>query len=795
MRTLLRSILVLLLLTVVPLSALANPTQVTLEAEAGFEGRARSGKWVPVTVTIRNEGAEFTGVLQFEARLTMGENGQTGIYRTPVAVPAGATKRVPLLLPLEASVAPEVVLLAGGTEVAAVRPRLEATWDLLVGVMGVEPADLPLVAGMRVGERSVRLFPLEAASFPTEPLVLENLDALLLDRFAVSELSAAQRQALEAWVESGGILIAAAGPEAGRLAGLAPWVPLGVSGVETVAVAGVGQAPLALLELNGADGWRIGRRTGSGGTADLPLTARLTRGAGTIHLLAFDPALEPFASWQGLPALFSSLLPASLNFDGMGMGGGPMPGGKPQLMLLDSLNQMPLDEFPSVKGLLYVLLGYGLIIGPVHFLLLRGFRRTAWGLLSLPLLALAGAGGAWAYVAQARASDIMVTTVSIIEGQPGSGALRVKGLAGFHLPPGSERTVALGGALLSPLPQPYMPVFGQTPRLEHRTTVDLGRSALLESREGWAVRPIAADAVLPGMGSVRSSLTVDQYRVTGTITNDLPFALKDLIIVAGASYQPISLLEPGQTAEVSVMLPAFGGQQWAGYNPIAEAMARAYSFGVGGLEQPTKEHLEKARRQPLIWSAGHSLSFAVGPNRPPVALVGWTDYQPLPVVVNGREQPVQAMTLYAQPLPVAFGSGEFHVPAGFMEPRAVEWGGAEGWREPLHPGWSMPKGAHVAVTFEIPDDLARRVTELEVRAPMLGMGPSNKYVLGVELRRWTDGAWVKQATGDDGLVRLKEPAGFVGPDGRVQVRVTQIHEDRVPLAVPSLSISGGGERP
>lgn len=787
-----RILLVLVMILALPLSALADGGPVRLEIEAGFEGRAKTGKWVPVTVTIHNDGAELEGLLQADSQVHTGENRHTGTYRIPVVVPAGAAKRVTLLLPVEAGVMPEVRLLVGGTAVAAVRPHLETSWDILVGVLGVEPADLPSVAGMRAGERTVRLVQLDAASFPAEPLVLENLDALLLDRFAVAELSQGQRQALQAWVESGGILIAAGGPEAGRLGGLAPWAPFRIAGVETVAVAGVGQAPLALLELDEAGGWRTLRREGVH-----PLTARLAKGAGTIHLLAFDPALEPFASWQGLPALFGAFFPASQDYGmGMGMGMGGMPGGKVQMMLLDSLNQMPMGEIPSARGLIYVLIIYGLVIGPAHFLLLRGFRRTAWGLLSLPVLTLAGAGGMWAYIDQARASDVMVSAVTIVEGQPGGGALRVHGLAGFYLPPGSTRTVALGDALLSPLAPPYMPIIGQTPRIEHQTMIDLGRSAVLAPREEWAVRPIAADALLPGVGTIRSQLAVDQFRIIGTITNDLPFTLKDLIVVAGSSFQMISRLEPGQTADVNVMLPAFGQQEWAGYNPVAEAMGRAYSFGMNGLEQPTKEHIERMRRQPVIWSAGHSLSFASGPSRPPVVLVGWTDYQPLPVKVNGREQATDGLTLYAQPLPISFGTGDFSVPSGFMEPRAVEWGGTEGFREPLHPGWSMPKGGNVTITFEIPDGLAERVTALEVRAPTLqGSGPSGRYPLAVELLRWSDGAWVGQPASDDGLVRPQDPAPFVGPEGRVQVRVIQVLDERVPLSIPSLTVSGKGERP
>ena len=45
-----------------PPAALAqDPTPITIEAEVGFNGKARVGHWIPVAVQLENQGGDFTG--------------------------------------------------------------------------------------------------------------------------------------------------------------------------------------------------------------------------------------------------------------------------------------------------------------------------------------------------------------------------------------------------------------------------------------------------------------------------------------------------------------------------------------------------------------------------------------------------------------------------------------------------------------------------------------------------------------------------------------------------------------
>lgn len=783
MKALLRGLLVLAVvwMTALPMQAAAEPV-LKAEAVTGFGGYAKAGKWVPAEVTIQNDGAEFEGVIRFHMSTSLGGQGfHKGVYDTPVVVPAGSTKRVQLALPLtEGGVDPALKLMAGDEVVMEIPFQLEVAGELMViGVLGVEPSELTGLAGRVVGGRKVRLVQLDSARLPSDPLLLENLDGVLMDRFAYGELPEPQRLALQGWVEHGGVLIAAAGPEANRLEGLSSWIPLPITGLKTLQVPGVGTAPLSQVEARG--GWRVERAAGA-----QPLALRLDKGRGSVHLLTFDPALEPFASWPGLPDVLAPMLPSLDAMMGGGMPMGPM--GKANMALIDSLNQFPVREIPSAKPLLILLGVYALVLGPVHFLLLRGFRRVGWALLTLPILIGAGGVGAWAYTKKANASDIMASAVAVLEGQPGGGSMRINMMAGLFMPPGSKHSIAIGDALLSPVPPTYFMLRpdrqGALPDLQ--TTFADGRVAHLTPREEWGMQAVSAEAIAPVGGHVSGVLTLDTQRMTGTLTNHLPFALKGVLVATGNSFVSVGDVGPGESVDVQLMTFVFA-QQWGGDNPLAEVIGRAYQFA--GSPNPTPEEWARMRRQQMGWAAANVVSWARSAKQPPAVLIGWTDEQALPLTVDGRKLDVPGMSLYAQPLSVVVSDGDFTLPSSMVTGRLVEMSGvAQGGM--LRPGWSMGKGESALIEFDVPIDLLGRITELEVKVPSLGGMPNGQNPVELSIFRWTDSTWNKLE--DNAVVTDRS---FISPTGTVRVKVVQTTVERMPLGQPELTVRGKGVTP
>src|SRR5260370_2062075 len=114
-----------------------------VEGEAAFGTRYRDGNWVPVQVTLRNGGPDFSGTLSLSASASqfLGQNNPTtpSNYQAPISLANGAQKQVTMYIPLyfyESGVA--VKLLDGGGNVigaqaASLNPLMPG--DVFVGIL------------------------------------------------------------------------------------------------------------------------------------------------------------------------------------------------------------------------------------------------------------------------------------------------------------------------------------------------------------------------------------------------------------------------------------------------------------------------------------------------------------------------------------------------------------------------------------------------------------------------------------------------------------------------------------
>ena len=55
---------------------------------------------------------------------------------------------------------------------------------------------------------------------------------------------------------------------------------------------------------------------------------------------------------------------------------------------------MPALALPSIEGLLLLLLGYIVLIGPINYLVLRRLDRREWAWVTMPLLVVGFTAGA-----------------------------------------------------------------------------------------------------------------------------------------------------------------------------------------------------------------------------------------------------------------------------------------------------------------------------------------------------------------------------------------------------------------
>ena len=430
-----------------------RPIQLT--ARAGFDGYVQTDAWTPVRVEASNDGADISG----EIRVTVDPfTGTRTHYTRPLDLPRGSRKQVTLYVADIAAFGGQVeveLLDARGRVllVDAARVQTVAPTTLLIGVWRDAPQGLAAVARVEPARGGTRVGALAADGLPAEARGWEALDVLVVADADTGQLSLAQREALSAWVAGGGRLVIVGGLGFQRtLAGLADLTPVRARQTEAVRLD-------ALQEMAGGAGARVageapvavGPLTGDARVAlaqdGVPLVAWRPLGYGRVDFFAPDPNLAPLNRWDGLEAVWRSILargearPAwAYGFSGQWE------------YARQAVAAVPGITLPSVLQLSAFLALYVVLIGPVNYVVLTRLNRRELAWVTIPALIVLFSVVAYVTGFQLRGSRAILHRLAVVQSWEGSDLAQVDGLVGVWSPRRARYGVELeAGVLAQPL--------------------------------------------------------------------------------------------------------------------------------------------------------------------------------------------------------------------------------------------------------------------------------------------------------------------------------------------------------
>ncbi len=118
--------------------------------------------------------------------------------------------------------------------------------------------------------------------------------------------------------------------------------------------------------------------------------------------------------------------------------------------IVQAVSQLPSLALPPIGGLLALLGAYILLIGPINYFVLKRLDRREWAWLTMPVLIVAFAVGAYAFGSLLRGSEVIINEVAIVRGAPGATEGTAQAYLGVFSPSrGTYQIKVPGGALLS----------------------------------------------------------------------------------------------------------------------------------------------------------------------------------------------------------------------------------------------------------------------------------------------------------------------------------------------------------
>jgi hypothetical protein len=617
--------LVLLLFFALPTNALAHTVTggPSLQVSAGFETHYRDGNWVPVQITLHNDGPDFSGTLSLTAsnpQYVLQNDPSTSLsYQFAITLANGARKQVTMYLPLYSGMQNVTVKLLDGngsavaTQTASLNPL--SPGDVFVGILSdqstgfgpLSTAPLPNQSGSVIVEF------LNASTMPSMADILKNFNVIVLDDFTTSNLSQAQLAALQTWVNRGGNLIVAGGPEWRRTISALP------AGLRPVAVKGTSTIPAgtSLLPFGAPRVGRLGQNTVldsvrspvtvstaslvdprksevvlSSGATPLIVQARL--GQGTVSYLAFDPSLEPLLGWQGASVFWEGLLLRGLG-DQLLANSSIFPGTGPyntqgQQLIASRMSGL-LQSFlpntlPSPWTLAILLIAYILVLGPVRLLLVRRLKRRDWSwrivLSSVVIFSFLTYGIAL----KEKGTSILSNSITVAQlGQSGS-ATHITTYLGVFVPSQGNFQIHIPD---SSLVQPSVdnlafyqggPVGSSGQSTTSIASVQNGTDVNLRDASIWTLHTIVSEQDRQLHQGLASHLSLQNGMLVGTVTNTLSYPLSDAYLLMPNNALRLGHLAAGETKQIMLKLssaPLNPGQTLA--DLIVQMSGSSYPYG------------------------------------------------------------------------------------------------------------------------------------------------------------------------------------------------------------------------
>src|SRR3989441_766307 len=756
---------------------------VTLGVLVGYQDVVKLGEWMPVTVVAKNSGAGIDGTLEVQEALN-GQPNVSGfpIYQEPISLASGAIKRIRTYVSVDTTGATITARIVQNGRVIVSRDAASAsTTSTLIGVPSDQPPSLAGFAAVPPASVAARVVHLTAGDIAESAIPLRAFDILAIDDFATDGLTAGQRTAISDFVRAGGDLLLGTGAAWRKtLAGLPPPIlPMTVSGTTSVTTALLGGSPVEVATGVPTPG-PVWLATGS-----QPLLLERRVGAGIVTLATFDWNQDPVAGWSGTAPLLRQLIARAVfgaggsvqNFayanGGPGIFGSQSSIGSRSGALNSTLANLPELGLPSLQLTGLLVLIYVLLVGPVNYVVLGAMRRRALAWVTVPMIALIAAGGAYGAGVLTKGRSVQANQVTILHLQPGWDRAYQETYTGIMAPSRGDYQATITGnrLLISPIANngAYdVSAFGSGSRSGIRIDVD-NNGITLPGMTAFALSGFATES-LSSAPQLAAHIQLVNGKLTGTIENRSNLAFTDAVLIMGDNFQTFGALRPGAMTSVSLEVkPANQAGQ-----PVYTRIYGSTFFNGQPTNQPTdvqREDYAKTQILSLLLTGSfNGISLTSTP-----MLVAWTHQPFQDVTVNGSHPRSTSESAVALSLPLdEIGTGS--LPSGIVSGRIVDVVGDSQGQGP--PGMVLLQSG--SVTYEFSPSLAagRHLLSAALTAsnPYAGKiipapGGGTAATVQGEVWDWSRSAWSEVAYQDNGTTTLPDSA--VNPyTGLVRLRLS-----------------------
>lgn len=687
--------ILMIIFIVVPIGALAEEDKIQpsdeniiMDAKIGFDSRYRLGAWTPITVEIENQGEDIDGFIE----VTVNSDAARAIsYSRPAVVAKDSKKRFILYAQINTIQKKfNVELKEKNKTIKSMEIKSMIPMTSNKYLIGVITDDKPALGywWRTLGEGSIfanhETVLIKSDEIPDRREVMENFDMLVINNVDTSLMTPKQEEILDQWIYNGGILILGTGPNARKtLSGLKSNIVDVQTGdmFQSDPIEKMDDIKLDLSDITPKDGEKLMEDN------EKALVWGLERERGNIFISAFDLGLEPFSSWQGNKTFWETLLVENMDPNivsrfkdpnGISNMNEKYAGGY-NYHIREALGAIKALDVPPYINLIFILVAYILAVGPINYIVLKKLDKREWMWFTIPVFVVLFSVGIYTTGYLQKGNDIIVNTISTIELKGGPSA-SIDTYAGVFIPQRGDYHISVDSDTLLNLygesdinDMGYSNPSEQDGRRTIKTKVSQGdpSSITLYDSNVWTMRTLALKDVNTEFGDIKAELFYEDGSIKGTIINNTPYPLEDVIIYTPmGNFERVGNLVSGGKGDVSLLLDDKIPQYSSGYDGIYMMLDELYPYAYSGNNTPSDEErdmrIKRTLLEGLILDEGAQYFSSDGY----VNLIGFCDYRPdEKIKVNGSEpDDFQHMGVVASSFDIAYErDGMISLPPGYIK--------------------------------------------------------------------------------------------------------------------------------
>ncbi len=530
---------------------------------------------------------------------------------------------------------------------------------------------------------------------------LQSFNIIIINNYNTEILTNQENKALEEWVNKGGLLLVGTGANHEKtLKGLGDLNYIQVTGLDEIKqINGDTIEPLNIIQGIKKSGNEILIQDNK------VLVYNKSTGLGNVIIAGFDLGLNPFLQWEGKENFFRNILTPYITSSnekiiGLGLGLGH-----------NMLQYIPLDRTASLNVIMWIVIIFILLIGPINYIILKKLDRRELAWITIPAIVVLFSLFIYIWSFATRFEKPLSNNISTVMIYPESDKSVVNTTASVISFSNGDIDVSMKeGTYFSAYQfRPESQLYDVRHKFEDGDIIleyaqNDNKNLIFKKRSAWDNQFIEVkDEISTGQGIVHD-LKIKDQNIEGSISNLTGLNIEGAVIIYNNDFFKIGDIDEGESKSLNFSLNKTT-ESFKGHHSIIQGI-----YPYTDVDIDYTDMLNDNVKREILFEYFHYIDKILYSDfSSNLLLIGWNrEKLSDDIIVNNINSDRIDRNIIIAPLNISFTKGErVEIPHGLLVPKILEADNIRRQRNNIFYGVGT-------VTFAVKPNIKMELEEMEI---------------------------------------------------------------------------------